>query len=73
MSLETDRATTRKMPAMRERTSPSMRLLSLSQRFFSKGDEQEANGYEGVILDDAPPSPELEFDSFDRIPRRKRP
>jgi hypothetical protein len=51
-----------------------MRVATLSQRFFSKGEEQEANGYKGVILDDdAPPSPELEFDSFDRIPRRRRP
>ena len=77
MSLDTDsRATTRRVvPTVRERTSPSMRLASLSQRFFSKGEEQEANGYQNVVLepDDALSAPDLEFDSFDKIPRRRRP
>jgi hypothetical protein len=52
-----------------------MRLASLSQRFFSKGEEQEANGYQNVVLepDDALSAPDLEFDSFDKIPRRRRP
>jgi len=74
MSVDTDRATTRRIiPAVRERSNPSMKLASLSQRFFSKGEEQEANGYEGVILDDELTPPDAEFDSFDRIPRRRRP
>ena len=77
MSLDTDsRATTRRVvPTVREKTSPSMRLASLSQRFFSKGEEQEANGYQNVVLepDDATSAPDLKFDSFDKIPRRRRP
>jgi len=44
----------------------------LTQRFFLTGEEQEASGYEGVVLDDVPVSPNAEFDSFDKIPRKRR-
>jgi hypothetical protein len=45
---------------------------SLTQSFFARGEEQEANEYENLPIDDptlAPPP--LEFDSFDKIPRRR--
>jgi hypothetical protein len=63
---------TRKFPPVPRRNS-YVRLGSLTQRFFLKGEEQEANGYENVVLeDDAVRSPEAKFDSFDKIPRKRR-
>jgi hypothetical protein len=44
----------------------------LTQRFFLTGEEQEASGYAGVVLDDVPVPPDAEFDSFDKIPRKRR-
>jgi hypothetical protein len=45
----------------------------LTQNFFLKGEEQEANGYENVVLEEPVSAPDLKFDSFDKIPRRRRP
>ena len=57
----------------RARTTTS-RLVSLTQRFFLKGEQQEATQYKDVILDvDDAVEPKPEFDSFDKIPRRRRP
>ena len=52
--------------------SPSSKPSSMTQTFFARGEEQEANGYENLAPDDpllVPPA--LEFDSFDKIPRRR--
>jgi hypothetical protein len=39
---------------------------------FLKGQEQEANGYDNVVLsDNAVTSPEAKFESFDKIPARR--
>jgi hypothetical protein len=48
---------------------------AVTQSFFAKGEEQEATGYKDVMLDDAASgaSADLGFDSFDKIPRRRRP
>ena len=53
--------------------SPTPRPASLTQNFFLKGEEQEANGYENVVLEEPVSAPDLKFDSFDKIPRRRRP
>jgi len=45
---------------------------SVTQNFFARGEEQEATAYENLAPDDpilAPPA--VEFDSFDKIPRRR--
>jgi len=53
---------------------PFMRLGSLSQRFFTRGDDEEASGYKDAVVENAAPtSADLHFDSFDKIPRRRRP
>jgi hypothetical protein len=53
---------------------PSMRLASLTQSFFLRGDEQEASEYKDLSPEFAgPASADLQFDSFDKIPRRRRP
>lgn len=45
---------------------------SLTQSFFARGEEQEANEYENLPIDDPTlVPPPLEFDSFDKIPRRR--
>jgi hypothetical protein len=45
---------------------------SMTQSFFARGEEQEATGYEGLAPDDPLLVPrEVEFDSFDKIPRRR--
>jgi hypothetical protein len=48
---------------------------SVTLSFFARADEEEATGYQNVVLDDAAAgaSAELGFDSFDKIPRRRRP
>jgi hypothetical protein len=52
----------------------SAELGPVSQRFFLKGEEQEANGYENIAPDSAArTSPAPEFDSFDKVPRNRRP
>jgi hypothetical protein len=50
-------------------------LDAFTQRFFLEGEEQEANGYKNLFLDDgARISPEeLAFESFDKIPRKRLP
>lgn len=51
---------------------PTIRL-GTAERFFLEGDEQEASGYQNVTWDDdLAASRDLEFDSFDRIPRKRR-
>jgi hypothetical protein len=71
--------TMRSAPPQRERSTsnPSSavtRRQSLTQRFFMRGEEQEATQYKGVILDaDDAVEPKPEFDSFDEIPHRRRP
>jgi hypothetical protein len=45
---------------------------SLTQSFFARGEEQEATEYENLPIDDPTLTPPpLEFDSFDKIPRRR--
>lgn len=53
--------------------SPTLGAGSVSQSFFSKGDEQEADGYAHVVEATPLTAPRLEFESFDKIPRRRRP
>jgi hypothetical protein len=58
----------------RNRTVPG----SLTQRFFLAGEEQEATQYEHVLLEDdeadaEAKSSEIDFDSFDEVPRTRRP
>ena len=63
------RSTLNLAPAERH---PPIRL-STAERFFLEGDEQEASGYQNVIWDDdLVASRDLEFDSFDKIPRKRR-
>jgi hypothetical protein len=46
----------------------------LTRNFFLRGDEQEASGYKDLTPEIAgPASSDLQFDSFDKIPRRRRP
>jgi hypothetical protein len=57
------------------RQANQMGLDAFSLRFFLEGEEQEANGYKNVVLDDgvrASPD-ELSFDSFDTIPKKRLP
>lgn len=45
---------------------------SVTETFFARGEEQEATAYEHLAPDDPILSPpEVEFDSFDKIPRRR--
>ncbi len=60
-------------PARPPAESPTLRPASLTQDFFLKGEEQEANGYENVVLEEPVSAPDLKFASFDKIPRRRRP
>lgn len=66
-------------PMYRPEPAPRKRLTmgagAVTQSFFAKGEEQEATGYQDVMLDDAASgaSSDLGFDSFDKIPRRRRP
>ena len=55
---------------------PRPPMGTMTQQFFAVGEEQEATNYENARLtpDDEPMvSPDLRFDSFDRVPRRRRP
>jgi hypothetical protein len=52
---------------------PSAERGSLTQQFFLKGEEQEASEYKNVPDVDALSPPEVEFDSFDEIPHKRRP
>lgn len=46
----------------------------VTKRFFAEGDEQEATEYEHVDLSGgALDAPKIEFDSFDKVPRKRRP
>ena len=52
----------------------SLRLGSMTQAFFRKGDQLEATGFETLPHDD--PTllpPKLGFRSFDRVPRHRAP
>jgi hypothetical protein len=74
MSTNTDvlRPLTRKSATVRGRAITLTKPGSVTQNFFARGEEQEATGYENLAVDDpilAPPA--LEFDSFDKIPRRR--
>jgi len=62
------------VPAFLQQKRPSAGLSSLTQSFFLRGDEQEASGYKDFAPELAgPASADLQFDSFDKIPRRRRP
>lgn len=74
MSTNTDilRPLNRKSATVRGRAITLTKPGSVTQNFFARGEEQEATGYENLAADDpilAPPA--LEFDSFDKIPRRR--
>jgi hypothetical protein len=61
-------------PARGAGATPTLRPGSVTLDFFREGDEQEASGYENVVLDEeTAPSADLEFDSFDKVPRKRRP
>ena len=61
-------ATTRGRAITMSPSKPS----SMTQSFFARGEEQEATGYENLAPDDPLLVPrEVEFDSFDEIPRRR--
>jgi hypothetical protein len=52
----------------------TMRLGSLTQAFFMKGDRLEASGFENLAHDDPTlVPPRLGFRGFDRIPRNRGP
>jgi hypothetical protein len=57
--------------ASRPNANPSA-MGPVTQNFFAKGEEQEATEYENVVLDPAV-EPDLEFDSFDAVPHKRRP
>lgn len=65
------------LPTRRVLRSPqtaNLRLGVSTQRFFQEGEEQEANGFKNVALvDDVVDPRALEFDSFDKVPRKRRP
>jgi hypothetical protein len=45
-----------------------------TQRFFIEGETHEANNYEDVVLEpDDEPAKKVEFDSFDKVPRKRSP
>ncbi len=61
-------------PTVRGRaiTVPTMKAGPLTQSFFARGEEQEASGYQNLAMDDPVLDPAaLEFDSFDKIPRKR--
>jgi hypothetical protein len=61
-------------PTVRGRaiTVPVPKMGPVTQSFFARGEEQEATGYENLAADDPVlQPPELEFDSFDKIPRKR--
>jgi hypothetical protein len=61
-------ATTRGRAITASPSKPS----SMTQSFFARGEEQEATEYENLAPDDPLLVPrEVEFDSFDKIPRRR--
>ena len=73
MSTHTDTLRQMRPATVRGRaiTTP-LKPSSMTQSFFARGEEQEANGYENLAPDDPLLVPrELEFDSFDKIPRRR--
>ena len=52
----------------------SLRLGSMTQAFFRKGDQLEATGFETLPHDDPTlVPPKLGFRSFDRVPRHRAP
>ncbi|HEX3903468.1 MAG TPA: hypothetical protein VH853_11510 [Polyangia bacterium] len=52
----------------------TLRLGSLTQAFFRKGDELEASGFENLPPDDPTlVPPRLGFRNFDRVPRNRAP
>ena len=52
----------------------TMRLGSMTQAFFRRGDELEATGFENLPHDDPTlVPPKLGFRSFDRVPRHRAP
>ncbi|MBC8133655.1 MAG: hypothetical protein H7X95_11795 [Deltaproteobacteria bacterium] len=55
---------------------PVMRVGATTQRFFDEGEEHEATDWKNALLppDDVPDSdPEAQFESFDKIPKRRNP
>jgi len=68
--------TQRFTPPMIPLPKPAPRIGQTTQRFFEEGERHEAADWNDTILplDDEPEiDPEAEFDSFDRIPRRRGP
>src|SRR5688500_5284707 len=60
----------------RQPTMPMMRVGSTTQRFFEEGEQHEAAQWTDTVLppDDAPETdPDTEFDSFDKIPKKRSP
>ena len=52
----------------------TLRLGSMTQAFFRKGDQLEATGFENLPHDDPTlVPPKLGFRSFDRVPRNRAP
>src|SRR4051812_39734323 len=55
---------------------PNMRVGATTQRFFAEGEQHEAAEWQDTVLppDDAPDvDPEVQFDSFDKIPKKRSP
>ena len=55
---------------------PTLRVGTTTQRFFEEGEQHEAADWQDTVLppDDAPESdPETQFDSFDKIPKKRSP
>jgi hypothetical protein len=57
--------------AKRRQTASGPR--SLTQQFFVEGERQEATRFKNALFERVPTKTSLEFDSFDRVPRRRRP
>ncbi|MEO5768102.1 MAG: hypothetical protein ABIS92_07095 [Polyangia bacterium] len=64
------------MKLSRPPVQPTMRVGSTTQRFFAEGEKHEAAEWQDTVLppDDAPDvDPEVQFDSFDKIPKKRSP
>ena len=74
MSTNTDtlRPLNRIPATVRGRAITLTKPKSVTENFFARGEEQEATAYENLAPDDPILAPHaMEFDSFDKIPRRR--
>jgi hypothetical protein len=68
------RQPTRRIVLLTKLKTTTMRLGSMTQAFFRKGDELEATGFANIPHDDPTLAPaKLGFRGFDRVPRNRAP